>query len=92
MNPLSDALVAPLADREDPVLRLADGATLSGKALHGLSGRIANVLSGLGVAPGDRIAMQAEKSSAALALYLACLRAGAVFLPLNTAYTTAELA
>ena len=41
--------------------------------------------------PGDRVAVQVEKSLEALLLYLACLRAGAVFLPLNTAYTPAEL-
>ncbi len=41
--------------------------------------------------PGDRVAVQVEKSPEAIFLYLACLRAGAVFLPLNTAYTLAEL-
>jgi malonyl-CoA/methylmalonyl-CoA synthetase len=45
-----------------------------------------------GVASGDRVAAQVEKSPEALALYLATVRAGAVFLPLNTAYTLAELA
>jgi malonyl-CoA/methylmalonyl-CoA synthetase len=45
----------------------------------------------LGVAPGDRVAVQVEKSPEAFLLYLACLRAGAVFVPLNTAYTPAEL-
>ena len=49
------------------------------------------MLADAGVKPGDRVAVQAEKSPAALALYLACLRAGAIFLPLNTAYTPAEL-
>ena len=44
-----------------------------------------------GVEPGDRVAVQVEKSVPALVLYLACIRAGAVFLPLNTAYTLAEL-
>ena len=56
-----------------------------------LSGRIANALVELGVNPGDRVAVQVEKSVEALILYLACLRAGAVYLPLNTAYTLAEL-
>ena len=45
-----------------------------------------------GVVPGDRVAVQVEKTPEALVLYLACLRAGAVYLPLNTAYTLAELA
>jgi malonyl-CoA/methylmalonyl-CoA synthetase len=53
--------------------------------------RWAAALAGLGVKPGDRVAVQVEKSAANLVLYLAALRAGAVFLPLNTAYTLAEL-
>ena len=91
MNPLADALVAPLERRGDAVLIRPDGSEMSGDALHRLSGRIANVLAEAGVQPGDRVAMQTEKSAEALALYLACLRTGALFLPLNTAYTTAEL-
>ncbi len=41
--------------------------------------------------PGDRVAVKVEKSSTTLILYLACLRAGIVYLPLNTAYTPAEM-
>jgi malonyl-CoA/methylmalonyl-CoA synthetase len=55
------------------------------------SGRLANALVMSGVEPGDRVAAQVEKSPEAILLYLACLRAGAVFLPLNTAYTLPEL-
>jgi malonyl-CoA/methylmalonyl-CoA synthetase len=44
-----------------------------------------------GVKPGDRVAAQVDKSNEALFLYLGCIRAGAVFLPLNMAYTAAEL-
>lgn len=55
------------------------------------TGRYANTLQSLGVAAGDRVAVQVEKSVQALALYLACQRLGAIFLPLNTAYTFAEL-
>ncbi len=55
------------------------------------SGRLASALVSLGVQPGDRVAVQVEKSPEALMLYLACLRAGAVYLPLNTAYTLTEL-
>jgi len=57
-----------------------------------LSGRIAAHLRGMGVAPGDRVAVQVDKSPEALMLFLGCLRAGAVYLPLNTAYTEEELA
>ena len=91
MNPLADALVAPLETRGDAVLFRPDGSEMTGDALYRLSGKIANLLAEAGVQPGDRVAMQTEKSAEALALYLACLRAGALFLPLNTAYTTAEL-
>jgi malonyl-CoA/methylmalonyl-CoA synthetase len=55
------------------------------------SAQLANALLAAGVQPGDRVAVQVEKSARALLLYLACLRAGAVYLPLNTAYTLAEL-
>ncbi|HJT42133.1 MAG TPA: malonyl-CoA synthase [Rhizomicrobium sp.] len=55
------------------------------------AGRLAQVLVRHGVAPGDRVAVQVEKSPQALFLYLACLRAGAVYLPLNTGYTPKEL-
>jgi malonyl-CoA/methylmalonyl-CoA synthetase len=55
------------------------------------SARIANVLADRGVVAGDRVAVQVDKSPDAILLYLACLRAGAVFLPLNTAYTPAEI-
>ena len=57
-----------------------------------ISARFAAALAGWGVRPGDRVAVQVEKSIEAVMLYLACLRAGAVFLPLNTAYTPAEIA
>ncbi len=68
-----------------------DGSTLSFAALIDGTGRYANALVALGVAPGDRVAVQVEKSVSAILLYLACVRAGAIFLPLNTAYTIAEL-
>jgi malonyl-CoA/methylmalonyl-CoA synthetase len=44
------------------------------------------------VVAGDRVVAQVEKSPEAVALYLACLRLGAVFVPLNTAYTEVEIA
>src|SRR6516225_5726688 len=56
------------------------------------SARFASALVACGVMPGDRVAAQVEKSVEALLLYLGTVRAGAVFLPLNPAYTTAELA
>ncbi len=57
-----------------------------------MSARFANALVERGVKPGDRVAVQVPKSIEALMLYLAAVRAGAVFLPLNTAYTKGEVA
>ena len=53
--------------------------------------KIAGALRALGVNPGDRVAVQVEKSPEAILLYLACLRVGGVYLPLNTGYTSAEI-
>jgi malonyl-CoA/methylmalonyl-CoA synthetase len=55
------------------------------------SGRIASALRGLGVVAGDRVAVRVEKSAEAVLLYVACLRLGAVFVPVNTAYSAAEV-
>ncbi len=54
--------------------------------------RFAHVLTRHGVGPGDRVAVQVEKSPEGLFLYLACLRLGAIYLPLNSDYTAGELA
>ncbi len=72
-------------------LETPQGRKLSYGDVMAGSARFANALEALGVRPGDRVAAQVEKSPEALLLYLGCVRAGAVFLPLNTAYTTAEL-
>jgi malonyl-CoA/methylmalonyl-CoA synthetase len=79
-------------DRTATALELDSGEVLSREWLHAQSGRYANALSKLGCVPGDRIAVQVEKSPCALALYLACVRAGVCYLPLNTAYKPTELA
>jgi len=65
--------------------------TLSYGELASETAKYAAALEDLGVRPGDRVAVQVEKSAANLILYLAALRAGAVYLPLNTAYTLSEL-
>ena len=67
------------------------GERLSYGAMNRLVDHIAAALAQRAVAPGDRVVAQVEKSPEAVALYLACLRSGAVFVPLNTAYTTAEI-
>jgi malonyl-CoA/methylmalonyl-CoA synthetase len=72
-------------------VEIVDGRRLSYGDLFAESGRMANALVALGVRPGDRVAVQVEKSVEAAMLAFACVRAGAVLLPLNTAYTLAEL-
>src|SRR5947209_9887590 len=88
---LYDALTARFPKRDKPFLTTPEGRAVSYGDLQEGSARIASVLRGLDVAPGDRVAVQVEKSPEAVLLYLACLRSGAVFLPLNTAYTPAEI-
>ena len=79
------------ADPTAPCLETFDGQVTSYSDLDAGSAQIAGVLHALGVTPGDRVMVQVDKSPQAVMLYLACLRAGAVYVPLNTAYTAAEL-
>jgi malonyl-CoA/methylmalonyl-CoA synthetase len=78
-------------DRNTTFIETDDGATWSYADLERESARYAQQFAGLGVVEGDRIAVQVEKSPQAVFLYLACLRAGFVYVPLNTAYVEAEL-
>src|ERR1700751_17076 len=88
-------LFSRLFDGVDDPKRLAietvEGKQLSYGDLIARAAQIANVLVANGVKPGDRVAAQTEKSVPGLVLYLAAVRAGAVYLPLNTAYTLNEL-
>ena len=88
---LFDILEASIADPEATAIETAGGERISYGDLTARTGRMANALAGLGVTPGDRVAAQVEKSVEAIILYLATVRAGAVFLPLNTGYTPAEI-
>lgn len=90
-NHLYDALHSAVSDRNKTLIELASGTRVSYGKLFDLVERLASHLARSGVLAGDRIAVQVEKSWENLALYLACVRAGAVFLPLNTAYPPAEL-
>ncbi|MEX0852906.1 MAG: malonyl-CoA synthase [Bauldia sp.] len=92
MNRNLYARIAGVADLQATFIETPDGRRLSYGDAFALSGRLAHALSTRGVAIGDRIAAQTEKTPEALILYLASLRAGAVYLPLNPAYTLAELA
>lgn len=78
-------------DLDRVAIEAPDGTVMSYRDLFARSGRAAEALVELGVEPGDRVAAQVDKSPDVVVLYLACLRAGAVLLPLNTAYTPAEL-
>jgi malonyl-CoA/methylmalonyl-CoA synthetase len=88
-------LFSRLFDRLDDPKQLAiethDGSHITYGDLIARAGQFANVLVERGVKPGDRVAVQVEKSVENLILYLATVRAGAVYLPLNTAYTLNEL-
>ncbi|WP_151718228.1 malonate--CoA ligase [Gemmobacter serpentinus] len=90
-NTLFDSLFAPLAKRKDTLLILADGREISGRDFLGMVARQAHALRAAGLGQGDRIAVQIAKSPEALATYGAALALGAVFLPLNTAYTADEV-
>ncbi len=74
-----------------PALIIDREETISFADLDRLAGQFASQLVARGVSPGDRVVVQVEKSVGAVALYLGCLRTGAIFIPLNTAYTTAEV-
>ena len=73
------------------LLETETGTTFSYGDLAHASARYANLLTGLGARRGDRVAAQVDKSPDSLFLYLGCLRAGLVYLPLNTAYQRGEL-
>jgi len=88
---LYEALCPASAPPERIALRCHDGRTFDHAGIEALSARLASRIAALGVTPGERVAVQVEKSAEALILYLACLRAGAVYLPLNSGYTRAEL-
>jgi malonyl-CoA/methylmalonyl-CoA synthetase len=96
MNQAANAnLFSRLFDGLDDPMRLAiethDGSRITYGELIARAGQMANVLVERGVKPGDRVAVQVEKSVTNIVLYLATVRAGAVYLPLNTAYTLNEL-
>lgn len=91
-NHLYDALFARHEISDDAFLHLPDDIVLTHRAFAMITAKLSRTLAGLGVRPGDRVAAQVEKSPTSLALYAACLRTGAVYLPLNTAYTDHEVA
>ncbi len=73
------------------LLKLPEGVSISYRDAENASAKIANTLLQFGALPGDRVTVQVEKSAENLFLYLACLRAGLVYHPLNPAYKASEL-
>jgi malonyl-CoA/methylmalonyl-CoA synthetase len=91
-NPLYAAFIGAHAENDSTFMRLTGGDVIRYQEAVARVHQIANALTAAGVNPGDRVAAQIEKSPEAIFLYLGCVAAGAVFLPLNTAYTITELA
>jgi malonyl-CoA/methylmalonyl-CoA synthetase len=90
-NTLYDALIAPHAANPSVFLICDDGSSISYEAFVKRTAQIAHVLTEAGIQPGDRVVVQAPKLADTIALYGAALQTGAIYLPLNTAYTKAEL-
>ncbi|MDH4276943.1 MAG: AMP-binding protein [Acidimicrobiia bacterium] len=78
-------------NRDDPFLTLPGGESYTYGQIDRRSAAMAAVLADGGAQPGDRVVVQVDKSVDAVALYFACLRAGFVYVPLNTAYTPDEI-
>jgi malonyl-CoA/methylmalonyl-CoA synthetase len=79
------------ASLDEVAVETDSGLNYSWRDLDRATAMMANLLQSLGLPAGSRVAVQVEKSVEAMALYLATLRAGYVFLPLNTAYQSAEI-
>lgn len=90
-NFLDLAITRWLDAPDTPALETPDGRSASYGDIDRMSARFAGLLRECGCEPGTWVAVCAEKSQESLALYLACLRGGFVYLPLNTAYQPAEL-
>ncbi|AXY41922.1 malonyl-CoA synthase [Halomonas sp. JS92-SW72] len=89
---LFETFAARMRERGDAdFITTREGRRYSYADALGESGRLAGALTALGVQQGDRVAVQVDKSPEAILLYLACLRIGAVYLPLNTGYTGEEI-
>ncbi len=79
------------ADLDAIAVETDEGLAYSWRDLDRATAMMANLLQSLGLPEGSRVAVQVEKSVEAMMLYLATLRAGYVYLPLNTAYQSAEI-
>lgn len=90
-NVLYDALFGKHTGHDTPFLWLENGTKITHATFLDQAAQFAYVLMDAGLTIGDRVAVQTEKSCESLAVYAACVQAGFVFLPLNTAYTADEV-
>ena len=90
-NPLYETLFGKYFGHTTTFLLLPNGKTISHDSFIRMAARSANALSDMGLSVGDRVAVQIDKSPEALAVYAACVQSGLVYLPLNAAYTSAEV-
>ena len=81
----------PKDEEQATVIETPDGRHWTYQELEAETARFARFFQSLGLRLGDRVAVQVEKSPAALFVYLACLRADLIYLPLNTAYHRQEI-
>lgn len=90
MNLFLSTISRKLAANNRQFIIKPDGMIITYAQMNALSAQLANTLNHLGVQKGDRVMMYTEKSPEALIVYIACLRAGFVFVPINPAYTKNE--
>lgn len=90
-NHLYDALFGIHLGKDTPFLILPDDRVITHAEFLAKAAQYAHQITAYGLVAGDRLAVQVGKSANALAVYAACVQAGVIFLPLNTAYTGAEV-
>ena len=90
-NHLYDALFGIHLGKDTPFLILPDDRVITHAEFLAKAAQYAHQITTYGLVAGDRLAVQIGKSANALAVYAACVQAGVIFLPLNTAYTGAEV-
>ena len=78
-------------ETKEKIFLINESKKLSYVEFHKVVNKISNYLIEIDLSPGDRVAVQAEKNIIQLALYVATIKVGGVYLPLNTGYTLNEL-
>ena len=91
MNPIHDSLIAPRDQDTSTFIFLPKGGQITYADFAARVAQFAHAVCAEGLVPGDRLALQIDKSPDALALIFGCIQAGVVFLPLNTGYTPDEI-